>query len=233
MEIKGKTILITGAARGIGYLLALEFFKKNANLILIDKEEETLKEMEESFGDSCRTFIADLSSEVQVNALVENLREEGIPLDILINNAGIGIYKSINTVSFEEWRESFFVNLYTPFLLTKGLLKNLGKSVSPVIVNIGSVSAEVFEPKRIPYNTTKAALRTFSLCMAKDLARSKIKVCLITLGSTLTDFGPLSMSEKIKLQGKGKKYLRPDYVAKKIVSIVENDEIEAEVRILP
>ena len=229
MELKDKKVLITGAARGIGYLLALEFFKKGAKLILIDKDEETLKELENTFKEKGKTYVADLSSEIQVNALIEKLKEEEPSIDILINNAGVGIYKNIKTLNFDEWRDSFFINVYTPFLLTKGLLKVLVNSKQPVVLNIGSVSAGDPEPKRVPYNATKAALRMFSLCTSEDLRRSKIKVGLITLGSTLTEFGPLNISDKIKLQEKGKKYLRPDFVARKIVSILENDEVKDEI----
>jgi short-subunit dehydrogenase len=233
MDLKGKKIMITGAAKGIGYLITQELRKKGAILVLVDKDQESLDQLKSEIGQDHSYYLCDLSSEVQVISLSVKLREDFESLDVLINNAGIGIYKTIEDLSFDDWVKSFFVNLHSPFLLSKELLPLLKAAERSLIVNIGSVSGVTPMASRLPYNPSKFALRGFSLCLAEDLQNTKVDVTLVTLGSTLTDFGPLSLSEKIILQKEGKKYLRPDTVSNRIVEIMENDERKTEEIILP
>lgn len=233
MQPENLTVLITGAARGIGYLLAQEYSKTGARLILIDKDAESLQQLEKEINKDSLFYNYDLSSEIQVMTLIEKLKEEAGGIDILINNAGIGVYENIADCTYEQWRDSFFVNVFTPFLLIKGLLTNLKKSNAPKIINIGSISGLIPMPERIPYNPTKFALRGLSLCLSEEFKNSKLNICHVALGSTLTEFGPLSISDKVKQQEKGKKYLRPDAVAKKIVELSQGNTLPEEVEIVP
>jgi short-subunit dehydrogenase len=183
---------------------------------------------------------ADLSSQQGIEEAVKALLGSTDRIDLLINNAGIGIYKKLPEVSWNDMQLSININLLAPYFLTQGLLpvlKTAGQSSAgrrPVtkVINIGSGTGVIAMPGRSPYVISKFAMRGMSLALAAELAETPSddspQVVLLTLGSMLTSFGPLSIEEKERLKQQGKGYLDPSWVAEKIVEIskLENPEPE-------
>lgn len=229
MILKNKTILITGASRGIGKETAQKLAQEGAKLLLISQTENKLKE----FGSEHYYDHGDLTNKEQVFLLLERVKKNFESIDILINVAGIGVYKNLRDVSIEDWESSFALNVTAPFLLTQGLLPLLQKAEDPLVLNIGSGMGTIPTRGRSTYCATKFALRGWSLSLTEEFEGNKPKFCLITLGSTLTDFGPLTIEQKLQQQKEGKAYFAIDWVANKLVEIIKDDSRKTEIVLFP
>jgi len=215
MELKGKIAVIAGASGGIEDIL------------------EALKRDIEKKGGKANVYLADLTNEESVTHLGRFIGDNFGKVDILFNAAGIGVYKNFSDLSFDEWKKSFAVNVDAAFLVTNKLLPLLSKSEKAYVISIGSGMGKVALSGRSAYCASKFALRGMMLSLAKEFKRSNIKFVLLTLGSVLTAFGPLSLEKKIEKQKKGKKYLDPTWLAEHIVTKIKHDSFEPETPIYP
>ena len=154
-------------------------------------------------------------------------------LDILINAAGVGVYKEIEDVELREWTDSLAINTTAPFYMTKMLLPLLRKSEKSVIINIGSGMGKIPTACRSVYCATKYALRGMTLSLAAEFQGTNVNFVHIALGSTLTEFGPMTLKEKEEESLKGKAYFTPEWVAKKFVEIIEKEQFEGEIELYP
>jgi NAD(P)-dependent dehydrogenase (short-subunit alcohol dehydrogenase family) len=136
-----------------------------------------------SKGGNAVTLIYDLSNPKQVESMVAEVGPE--PLDVLINNAGIGIVKPALEHTFEEWQKTIAVNITAPFLLMKGLIPKMAKGSS--VVNILSIAAKTVFPNWSSYCMSKFALDGFTRSIREELRSSGIRVINIYPGSTNTD----------------------------------------------
>lgn len=234
MNLENKLALITGGAKGIGYEMTMELIKAGCSVVIIDKDEETLYSMKKELPKVKEVFACDLSSEIQLQTVIDQVIDNNLIPDVFISNAGIGIYKPIEEVSVDEWRDSFLVNMHAPFIITKALL-NQGKidNKEQVFLYVGSVCGVDPISNRVSYCATKFGLRGMVLTLAQEYEGKNTHFSILTLGSTLTEFGPLSISEKIKLQKQGKKYFTPDWVAKHLVELIMQENIPSEIVLKP
>lgn len=221
MDLKSKTVLITGASKGIGNSIAKKLAQEGANLILVARNEETLKSMVKNLGGgNHKYYVCDLSDIKQINSLFERIVNDFEKIEVLINGAGIGIYKPIEDVSYDEWRESFSIGLDTPYFLTQKLLPLLTKSDKSLVINIGSGMGVIPAAGRSVYCSLKFGLRGMTLSLAEEFKRTNTQFVLLTLGSVLTGFGPKTMEEK---KNEGKAYLTPEWVAERVLEIIQED----------
>ncbi len=212
MNLKDKTILITGATGGIGSVLSQKLTDLGANVLTVGRDPKKLA-----------TYHADLSDRTSRQELITQVLANHPQLDVLINCAGIGIYQPLATINPTQWYDSYELNVHTPLFLLQALKPTL-------TVNIGSCSALQHVAQRSLYNSTKAALRSLSLCLSQELPG---QVTHITLDSTLTPFGPLSLAEKEIKQQDGKAYLSPSWVADQILIIITSDHLAPEYCLSP
>jgi len=225
MNLKGKTILITGATGGIGSVLASHLAHEGSNLILLGRDSDKLTSLLENLDhpDHHTIYTCNLTSSTDRTELIKQIQKTHPKIDILINNAGIGIYKPSSDISPSEWKESYELNVHTPFFLSQ--------SLTPTItIDIGSCSAVQYKEMRTLYNSTKAALRSLTLSLSLEHPG---KYTHITLDSTLTPFGPLTLKEKQKRLDNGMQYLSPDWVSEKITKILQDDKRESEYCLSP
>ncbi|GAB4543516.1 MAG: SDR family oxidoreductase [Anaerolineales bacterium] len=152
-DIKNKTVLLTGAARGLGKELARLLALERCALILVDREDADAPA-------PARFLRCDLSDPTQRSALIESLRHEKI--DILINCAGVGSHSARAQLSVEETRRVMQINALAPLELMAGL------TPLSLIVNIGSVAGEMPLPSMSLYAASKAALHTFTRALASE-----------------------------------------------------------------
>lgn len=231
MELKDKIIVLTGACGGIGSELAKVLSNEGAKLILIDVNEEMLKNLISRLTGEHRYIISDFSNRLGLYKVVEEVKSFGLNIDILINNAGIGVYKSLKDVTFEEFEQSFYINIFAPMILSKELITLMkGRGI---VFNMGSLSGKRTLPNRISYNASKFSLRGFSLSLSEELRDSNISSVLLSLGSTFTEFGGVSLAEKEKMKLSGKAYFTTEYVANKIKELLMLDSLEDEYVLTP
>jgi short-subunit dehydrogenase len=171
---------------------------------------------------------------LKTKKIANQISEEHKNIDILINCAGIGIYKPLEDLTLEDWNRSMNICTKSSFLFMKNLLKNISNSDNSLILNIGSGAGAIPMAGRSAYCAAKFALRGITLSLAEEYKRiGKPKFCLITLGSTLTSFGPLSFEEKKLEMEKGKAYFTPEWVAEKLTEIIKDENREMEYVLYP
>lgn len=160
-KLAGKIALITGASRGIGRGIAEGFAREGAALILVARDLDRLRQIEEEMAAARRNVIviqADVTDEAQVQeAFAHTMRMFG-RLDILVNNAGVFDGGPLEELSLETWEKVMAVNLRGPFLCAREALRIMKPQQTGRIINIGSISAQRVRPNAAPYNTTKAGL---------------------------------------------------------------------------
>jgi short-subunit dehydrogenase len=233
MLLKDKNIIVTGATGGIGRELAHELDNEGSKLILISESESELQNLMESLkGEGNVYFVCDFSDQTATQKLAKEIAKKYKKIDILVNSAGIGVYKEIKDATLENWNDSLNINVTSAFILIKELIKPLRKSGS-LVLNIGSGAGVIPMGGRSLYSTSKFALRGLTLSLAKEFKNTNIDFCLITLGSVLTSFGPMTLEAKKKEMESGKAYFTPDWVAKKLIEIMKDTDRDIEYTLFP
>ncbi len=189
--LKGKIVLITGAANGIGRATALAFAKEGAHLALLDLDAEglaTVKTEADTLGVKVATARADLSTQAGIEGGIdEALAAHGGVLDVLVNNVGTGFVRTFDQLSDAEWDKTMQVNFMSYVRACRKLLPVLRERPGAVIVNNASDLARQPEPVPIDYSASKAAV----LALTKGLARAegpKVRVNAVAPGPVWTPF---------------------------------------------
>ena len=234
MDLKGKIAVITGSTGGMGRVIVDRLDHEGVVCVLLGTKEDELKTLLGSLKtEGGRYYAANFADEKEMLSASERISKEVGDIDVLINLAGIGIYKQIEDVSLDDWQNSFSVGVTAPYFLTKALIGNLAKSELSLVLNMGSGAGVIPMAGRSVYCASKFALRGATLSLAEEFKKAKPNFCLITMGSTLTPFGPMSLEEKKKEMEEGKAYFTPDWVADKLVSIIKDDARETEYTFYP
>jgi uncharacterized protein len=211
-----QTALITGAAGGIGYELASIFASHDYNLVLVDRTEAKLKEIaikfQEEFGNFVRTIVKDLSISTSPQEIFTELQAANIKVDVLVNNAGFGIYGLFNETDLTAELEMLQVNMVCLTHLTKLFLKDMVKQCDGKILNVASAAA--FQPGPLMvYFATKAYILSFSEAIANELEGTGVTVTVLCPGSTESAFHQRTGMAESKLM-KGKRMMDAATVAK-------------------
>lgn len=234
MELRNKTIVLTGATGGIGRQIAKKLDQKGSNLVLISKSDSELKNLLKTLkGTNHVSYDCNLAVLPAVQKLGEELSANIPRVDVLINCAGVGVYKPIEELSVAEWTEAVNINLNAAFVFTKYLIEKLKTSPESAVVNFGSGNGMFAVAGRSSYCATKFALRGWSLSMSEEFKRTNVSFILLSLGSVLTAFGPMTLEEKIADMESGKGYLTPESVTDKLCEILESETKESEYKIFP
>lgn len=180
-----KMVLITGAAAGIGRAIALAYAEQGAVPILVDKNEAGLEQtgalLQEAGYDSL-SFTVDLSQSEEVIRMFRDIETLAGRLDIVINNAGFGIWKSPYDLSIEEWDSVVNTNLRGTFLCSREAAKLMRTTGGGAIVNISSTRAIMSEPNSEAYAASKGGILSLTHAMAVSLGPDRIKVNAICPG---------------------------------------------------
>ena len=185
-DLTGQVALVTGASQGIGASIALQLAESGAKIAVHCRSNKTdaLKVAEDIRASKgvAQVVQADLSDENQVCQMMDSIRSEFGGIDILINNAGIFPTQSIENMTLREWQEMYAANMETAFLCVKHALPCLEQSDHASIINISSISASRPGPEHSHYNSSKAALVSFTKSAAQELAPKGIRVNCISPG---------------------------------------------------
>ncbi len=238
MKIKDKTIVITGAGRGIGRALAVRFASQGAHIALLDTNAADLAAATQQctdIGVRAMAYTADVSREADVAAALDAVVSDFGSLDVIINNAGIVkdalLIKVkdgdvVGKMSLEQWRAVIDVNLTGVFLCAREAAERMIKlAKGGVIVNISSISRHG-NAGQSNYAAAKSGVASMTVVWAKELARFGIRVGAIAPGFTHTDI-LASMKpevlEKVIAPVPLKRLGQPDEIAHAAQFIVEND----------
>jgi NAD(P)-dependent dehydrogenase (short-subunit alcohol dehydrogenase family) len=179
--LRGKRVLVTGAARGIGRATARELALAGAEVILTDREGGALADTAEAIrgeGGRVHTRVYDVSDQAAVEATAVSVRAEVGPLDVLINNAGVGHQGPLVGTSLSTWRKLIDVNFYGPLYHVYAYLPQLREQRGQ-IVNVSSGQAFFRLPSWGAYAAAKAALGVFSEVLHFELSRDGVAVTTV------------------------------------------------------
>lgn len=186
-RLAGKSVLITGGARGMGQSHSRLFIEEGARVTIADVDIERGRSLAAELGDAAQFVVLDVtSSQAWADAVDAVLARFGA-LDVLVNNAGISVAGSIEQTSREQWETVLAVNLTGAFLGIKACTPALKQSDRPSIVNISSTAGLRGYPHSAAYNASKFALRGLTKAAAVDLAPYGIRVNSIHPGTVRTD----------------------------------------------
>lgn len=188
MEIfMNRTVLVTGASRGIGRAIASAFAAEGDRLIITcsRSEQELLnfkKELEETFHTEVLASVGDISSFEYVEQLFEQITERFGGVDVLINNAGISYIGLLTDMSIDDWNRIVSTNLTSVFSTSRLAIPHMVHEKKGKIINISSVWGIAGAPCEVAYSACKGGINSFTKALAKELAPSNIQVNAIACG---------------------------------------------------
>lgn len=189
--LEGKTALITGAARGIGKGIAIEFAKAGADIAFTDlrieeNAEKTIKELE-SFGVKVRGYASDASNFEETQTVVETIAKEFGKINILVNNAGITMDTLLMRMTEQQWDAVINVNLKSVFNFTKAVQRYMLKQRNGSIINMSSVVGVSGNAGQTNYSASKAGIIGFTKSIAKELGSRNIRCNAVAPGFIITE----------------------------------------------
>lgn len=191
MLLINKTVLITGASRGIGKATAELFAQHGANLILIARNKSQLlilqKDILANYGNSVRIFSCDVSSQKQVKDVFAELRIQKFKIDVIINNAGIMKDAMLGMATEELMHEIYNINVFGSMFTSQQASKFMIKSRNGSIINLSSIVGTNGNKGQTVYASSKAAIIGFTKSLSKELAPFGIRVNAIAPGFIDTD----------------------------------------------
>ena len=184
-SLEGKTILVTGAASGIGRATAIECSKMGAKVIVTDRDKERLNEtLNQLEGNGHQMIVTDLTVQEDINALVEKCPV----LDGLVNNAGVIKGKPVSFLKLEDLQDVYQVNVFGVALLTKGLLRKKKMAKGSSIVFTSSISTYITATGLSVYASSKAAINAYMRTCAIELGTKEIRCNSVLPGTIETEF---------------------------------------------
>lgn len=188
MRFKDKVVIVTGAAKGIGWGCAKIFSQEGAKVVVVDWDEEngqkTAAELRQGGGEAI--FIhCDVSNEEQVKAMVDQTIQTFGRIDVLVNNAGVGVYKTLTEASTADWDRALNVNLKGVYLCSKYVIPHMQRQGKGNIINMSSVHSFQTVNGAAPYAASKGGITALTRSMAIDYGPT-IRVNAIAPGWVLT-----------------------------------------------
>lgn len=201
--------LVTGASSGIGRDIARELAKRNIELIIVARDEEKLKELKNSIQNvDVEVIVKDLSNSDNCKELYEHVKDKEI--DILINNAGFGVFGEFKNTSLEKELNMINTNVTAMHILTKLFLKEMEKKNKGYILNVASIAGFMPGPLMASYYSTKAYVIRLTQALKEELNKEKsdVKLSVLCPGPVDTNFNNVA---NVKFKAKA---LSSEYVAK-------------------
>ncbi|MAS33818.1 MAG: gluconate 5-dehydrogenase [Anaerolineaceae bacterium] len=178
-DLTGKVALVTGSSRGLGNVIAQGLGRAGATVVLNGNHPERLDNAVQALNDAgIRTYGAnfDVTDANQVNAQIARIEAEVGPVDVLFNNAGIQIRKSLENYDDADWQRLLNVNLTGAYLVSKAVVQRMIERRAGKIVNICSIQSELGRPSIAPYAATKGGLKMLTKGMATEWGKYNIQV---------------------------------------------------------
>lgn len=221
MDYKGKTAVVTGGTKGIGRAIAEALAREGLNVCVgarsLDEVQQAVRELE-GLGVSATGAACDVRASEECDALIAHAVEELGGVDVLVNNAGIGLFKPVEETTPEEFRAVLETNLFGVFHCCRAAIPEMKRRGGGYIVNVSSLAGANPHPRMATYNASKFALNGFSEALMQEVRHDNIKVSYVMPGSVNTEFGGDTISDERAWQ------LQPDDVARVVVSLLRHDE---------
>ena len=220
MNLKNKTAIVTGGTKGIGRAIAEALVREGVSVCIaarVDREiDDTCKDLR-ALGQVVG-FKADVRDHHQVKGLIDYTVKQLGGLDILINNAGIGTFETVEDTSPEDFRAVLETNLFGVFYCCHEAIPEMKKRGGGYIINISSLAGVNAHPRMAAYNASKFGLNGFSEALMQEVRHDNIKVSYIMPGSVNTEFGGDSPNDEKSWQ------LTPQDIARVVIDLLNHDD---------
>ena len=227
-----KTVLITGASRGIGRAIATAFAKEGCNLVITCSKSETellelKKELEEKYAVDVLASVGDVSDYSYVEQLFSHIEKRFNGVDVLINNAGISYVGLLTDMTIDDWNHIVGINLTSVFSTSKLAVPYMLSKKAGKIINISSVWGNVGASCEVAYSACKGGMNAFTKGLAKELAPSNIQVNAIACGCIDTQMNACFSEEERALLAEeipAGRFGMPEEVASLALSLASGNE---------
>ncbi len=208
MELKGKTAVVTGSSSGIGFELCGLLTDKGTSVYGLSRRRTPLEHPGFTWLET------DVTSQEETDRAFDTVLNKHEQVDLLVNNAGFGLFGSIETIDPEAWNRLIATNLTAPFLCTRRVVPGMKAIRRGTIVNVASIAGKRGFRNGSAYCASKFGLNGFSEALVEELREEGIRVCTINPGSTGTAFFEHAGIE-------AKKLMKTEDVARVILSMIE------------
>lgn len=196
-------VIITGSNRGIGHELLLQFAAEGYNIWACARKqnedfEEELNKLEQQNHIWIKPVYFDLTNEQQVKDGIQSILKEKLPIDVLVNNAGIPFGATFQMTSMEKLKEVFEVNYFSQILIMQLVSRYMVRQKSGCIINMASVGGIETNPGYLAYGSSKAALIWATQCLSKEIGGFGVRVNAVAPGLTETSMGHFKTEEEIQ-----------------------------------
>lgn len=216
-NIAGKNAIITGAGRGIGRATAIAFAKEGIHVGLIGKTTSNLEAVAAELREydvNVSIATADVADNESVTAAVEQIKSELGPIDILINNAGIGKFGKFLELTPEEFKQIIDVNLMGIYYVTRAVLPEMIERQTGEIINISSTAGQKGAPVTSAYSASKFGVLGLTESLMLEVRKHNIRVSALTPSTVATD---LAFAENLT-DGNPDKVMQPEDIAEMMVA---------------
>lgn len=186
MSLAGKTAFITGGATGIGFAIAQEMYDAGANIVIVGRREEALREAAAKLGERCEWYVFDVTKTEEHDSFIQKI-EEKTPIDILVNNAGINNKKDYFDFSAEEFDTIMATQAKAPFMLSQAVAKHMKERKKGCIIFISSLASILGMHDIQAYTVCKSGVKGLARSLARDLGPYGIRVNSLNPGFVYTD----------------------------------------------
>ncbi len=215
MEFAGKTIIITGGSSGIGKATAKKLTELGAKVLITGRSKERLEKAASQIG--CAWIQSDVSKQEDVNKVFDWISKNwSNRLDVLINNAGLGEFASVEDTPIESYQRVFGVNIFGPIMMVKKALPQMREKKSGSIINIASTSSRKGFANGSAYSASKFALRGFTQSLMEEVRPFNIRVFQVNPSEVTTALGNPEREERKEIDFK----LGPEQLAQTIASVL-------------
>ncbi len=217
LTLTGKTALVTGAGKGIGRAIAIGLAREGVHVGLVSRTEKDLASVAEeirSHGVNAAIATADVSRIEEVNAAVEKIQGQLGPVDILINNAGIGTFGKFLEIEPAAWEEMVRVNLFGVYYVTRAVLPQMIERKTGDIINISSTAGKAGAAVTSAYSASKFAVFGLGESLMQEVRKHNIRVTTLAPSTIVTE---LAHSANL-ITGDAERVMHPEDFAELIVA---------------
>mgnify|MGYP002662228340 CR=1 FL=1 len=200
MKHSSRVALVTGASSGMGKAFAQALLGEGMVVYAVARRVEQMAELRRL---GAITLGMDVTNEQDIERVVAHIKDQHGAVDVLLNNAGFGLYGSMEDTKIEDARYQFEVNLFGLARLTQALLPDMRSLGKGVIINISSMGGKVYTPLGSWYHASKHALEGWSDCLRLELRQFGINVVLIEPGAIDTEFGAVMLEPMLRRSENG------------------------------
>jgi 3-oxoacyl-[acyl-carrier protein] reductase len=222
MELTNKVALVTGGTKGIGRAIAEALVQRHCNVVITARHASEINKAADELSALGSARVKGITCDVrdyeQVRQLFQSVAADFSRLDILINNAGIGIFASVESMQPDEFRAILETNLFGVFYCCHEAIPLMKRGGGGYIINISSLAGANPHPQMAAYNASKFGLNGFSEALMQEVRHDGIKVSYIMPGSVNTAFGGDEPAREKSWQ------LQPPDIARVVIDLLNHDE---------